>query len=132
MRRILAENGREYLPQYALATLCLLAVAATTAFSAWIMRDIIDEIFYRENYSLVPYICGAIIAAFAIRGIASYGQAVILARIGNNLVARYQRRLFDHLMRLGLDFYSNAPLRASSPPRSARTSPAFATCCRSR
>ncbi|MCO6386926.1 ABC transporter ATP-binding protein [Aliihoeflea sp. 40Bstr573] len=108
MRRILAENGREYLPQYALATLCLLAVAATTAFSAWIMRDIIDEIFYRENYALVPYICAAIIAAFAIRGIASYGQAVILARIGNNLVARYQRRLFDHLMRLGLDFYSNA------------------------
>ena len=108
MRRILAENGREYLPQYALATLCLVAVAATTAFSAWIMRDIIDEIFYRENYSLVPYICGAIIAAFAIRGIASYGQAVILARIGNNLVARYQRRLFDHLMRLGLDFYSSA------------------------
>jgi ATP-binding cassette, subfamily B, bacterial MsbA len=108
MRRILAENGREYLPQYGLATLCLVAVAATTAFSAWIMRDIIDEIFYRENYSLVPYICGAIIAAFAIRGIASYGQAVILARIGNNLVARYQRRLFDHLMRLGLDFYSSA------------------------
>jgi ATP-binding cassette, subfamily B, bacterial MsbA len=108
MRRILAENGREYLPQYALATLCLVAVAATTAFSAWIMRDIIDEIFYRENYELVPYICGAIVAAFAIRGIASYGQAVILARIGNNLVARYQRRLFDHLMRLGLDFYSSA------------------------
>ncbi len=108
MKRILAENGREYFPHYILATICLVAVAATTAFSAWIMRDIIDEIFYRENYALVPYICGAIIVAFAIRGAASYGQAVILARIGNNLVARYQRRLFDHLMRLGLDFFSSA------------------------
>lgn len=108
MKRILSENGREYLPQYILATICLVAVAGTTAFTAWIMRDIIDEIFYRENYALVPYICGAIVAAFAIRGIASYGQAVILAKIGNNLVARYQRRLFDHLMRLGLDFFSSA------------------------
>jgi ATP-binding cassette, subfamily B, bacterial MsbA len=108
IKRILAENGRDYMGQYALATVCLVAVAATTAFSAWIMRDIIDEIFYRENYGLVPYICGAIVAAFAIRGVASYGQAVILAKIGNNLVARYQQRLFDHLMKLGLDFYSSA------------------------
>jgi ATP-binding cassette, subfamily B, bacterial MsbA len=31
---------------------------------------------------------------------------VILASIGNNLVARYQKRLFAHLLRLGLDFFN--------------------------
>ena len=30
-----------------------------------------------------------------------------LATIGNNLVARYQRRIFDHLMKLGVDFFND-------------------------
>ena len=51
-------------------------------------------------------ICGTIFAAFAIRGIATYAQAVTLARIGNSLVARYQRRVFAHLMKLGVDYFS--------------------------
>ena len=49
IRRILAENGREYSWHYALAILCLLAVAVTTAFSAWIMKDVIDELFYERR-----------------------------------------------------------------------------------
>ena len=105
LRRVLAENGRQYVRQYIAAIVCLLVVAGTTAFSAWIMRDLVNEIFYRRNFQLVPLICGAIAAAFTLRGLATYGQAVLLARIGNNLVARYQRRLFDHLMRLGMDFF---------------------------
>jgi subfamily B ATP-binding cassette protein MsbA len=52
--------------------------------------------------------------AFTIRGLATYGQAVVLARIGNNLVARYQRRIFDHLMKLGIGFFTTTA-RASSP-----------------
>ena len=107
IRRILAENGRDYAWYYALAIVCLVAVAATTAFTAWIMRDVIDQIFYRQRGDLIVLICVAIMAAFVIRGIATYGQAVTLAKIGNNLVARYQRRIFDHLMKLGVGFFND-------------------------
>jgi subfamily B ATP-binding cassette protein MsbA len=106
LRRVLAENGREYVPHYVFAVVCLLAIAATTAFSAWIMRDVIDEIFYRRRADLIAVICGTIVVAFLIRGLATYGQSVVLARIGNNLVARYQQRLFDHLMKLGVGFFN--------------------------
>lgn len=106
IRRVLAENGRDYVPHYVFAILCLLAVAATTAFSAWIMRDVIDEIFYRRRADLIALICGAIVVAFVIRGLATYGQSVVLAKVGNNLVARYQQRLFDHLMKLGVGFFT--------------------------
>lgn len=107
IKRILSENGRDYLGLYALAAIFLLMLAATTAFSAWIMRDVINEIFYRERYDLIPIICGSIVAAFTIRGMAGYAQAVLLARIGNNLIARYQRRIFDHLMKLGVGFFTD-------------------------
>src|SRR5690606_23046586 len=52
-------------------------------------------------------ICGGIIAIFLIRGLATYGYSVTLAKIGNNVVARYQKRIFQHLMRLGVDFFSD-------------------------
>lgn len=107
LRRMLAENGRDYLGSYALAIVCLLAIAGTTAFTAWIMRDIVDELFLAGRHELVWAISGAIVAAFAIRGLATYFQAVLLARVGNNLVARYQRRIFDHLMHLGVSFYTS-------------------------
>lgn len=106
IRRVMAENGRDFIPQYTVAGLCMLAVAATTAFSAWIMRDIIDDVFYRQNWGLIGWICAAIVVAFTIRGFATYGQSVLLAQVGNNIVARYQARIFDHLMRLDIGYFT--------------------------
>lgn len=106
IKRVLAENGREYVRSYVIAGLCMMAVALTTAFPAWIMRDVIDDIFYRQRADLITMICVSIVAAFVIRGVAGYAQAVILAKVGNNLVARYQRRLFDHLMKLDVGFFT--------------------------
>lgn len=107
IRRILAENGRDYRWYYALAVLCLVMVAATTAFTAWIMKDVVDQIFYQQRGDLIALICLLILGAFMLRGLATYGQAVTLARIGNNLVARYQRRIFAHLMKLGINFFND-------------------------
>ena len=70
------------------------------------MRDVIDKVFYKQRYDLLALICGSIMLAFTIRGLASYMQAVLLAKIGNNLVARYQQRMFDHLMRLGVSYFT--------------------------
>jgi len=106
IRRVLAENGRDFIPQYSLAALCMVAIAATTAFSAWIMKYIIDDVFYDQRWDLIVWICAAIIIAFGIRGFATYGQAVLLAAVGNNIVARYQRRIFDHLMRLDISYFT--------------------------
>ena len=106
IRRVIAENGREYVSSYIIAVICLLAVAGTTAFSAWIMRDVIDQIFYNRRADLIAFICGTIVVAFMIRGLATYGQSVVLAKVGNNLVARYQQRMFDHLMKLGVGFFN--------------------------
>ncbi|MEM0899425.1 MAG: ABC transporter ATP-binding protein [Pseudomonadota bacterium] len=105
LARIFRENASRYKSRYAVAIACLVVIAATTAFSAWIMRDVIDEIFVRQRSELIGIIAGSIVLAFAIRGVAMYGQAVIMAQIGNDLVARYQQRVFDKLMSLSVDYF---------------------------
>jgi ATP-binding cassette subfamily B protein len=106
LKRIWVENGRSYRGLYALAALCLVVMSATTALAAWIMKPLVDDLFVAHHFERAPLICGAIVAIFFVRGIATYGQGVTLARIGNSMVARYQKRIFEHLMRLGVDFFS--------------------------
>ncbi|PDT80119.1 ABC transporter transmembrane domain-containing protein, partial [Sinorhizobium sp. BJ1] len=105
LRRVIAENGRDHIRGYAFAIACLVVVAATTGFTAWIMETVINEAFANRRADIVLAICGAIFAAFVLRGLATYGQAVALSKIGNNIVARYQRRLYAHLMALSVGYF---------------------------
>lgn len=107
IRRVFRENGREYVRDYIFAAICMLLVAGTTFFVAWLMSPVVNEIFVNKRVDLIALIAGSVVVAFLIRGAATYGQGVLLAKIGNNIVARYQKRLFDHLMRLGVGFYSD-------------------------
>ncbi|CCV10355.1 ABC transporter ATP-binding protein [Mesorhizobium sp. STM 4661] len=107
VRRILAENGHDYRWSYVFTIVCLLTVSGTTAVTALIMSPVVNQIFYERRGDLIAWICAAIMGAFILRGLAGYGQAVTLAKIGNNLVARYQKRIFDHLMKLGVGFFND-------------------------
>ncbi|MFN7009570.1 MAG: ABC transporter ATP-binding protein [Allorhizobium sp.] len=108
LKRIIAENGRDHVRGYAFAVLCLATVALTTAFTAWIMEAVVNEAFANQRADVVWLICGSILAAFVLRGFASYGQAVTLSKIGNNIVARYQRRLYSHLMTLSVGYFTES------------------------
>lgn len=108
LKRIMSENGREHIGGYVFAVICLITVALTTAFTAWIMESVINEAFANRRADLIWLICGSILASFVLRGLAGYGQAVTLSKIGNNIVARYQRRLFAHLMTLSIGYFSDA------------------------
>ena len=104
--RIMRENAHLFVRQYAIAIACLIVGAGCTAFLAWIMRDVIDKIFVQQIRAAIYTLPLIVFLTFAVRGLANYGQAVILARIGNNIVARYQRRLFSHITELSVDFFA--------------------------
>ncbi|WP_312414914.1 ABC transporter ATP-binding protein [Shinella sp.] len=108
LKRVIAENGRDHVRGYAMAIGCLVVVALTTAFTAWIMESVVNEAFANKRADLVMIICGAIFVAFVLRGFATYFEAVILSKIGNNIVARYQRRLYSHLMALSVGYYNES------------------------
>ncbi|KQQ73373.1 ABC transporter ATP-binding protein [Rhizobium sp. Leaf321] len=108
LKRVIAENGRDHVRSYAFAISCLVMVALSTAFTAWIMEKVVNEAFANKRADIVWLICGSILAAFVLRGFATYGQAVTLSKIGNNIVACYQRRIYSHLMSLSVGFFAEA------------------------
>ena len=107
VRRLISETGRQYMGRYAIAFGFMAMVAASAAGSAWIMKDVVDQIFVDRDPNMLFVLSGAVLFISVCRGIGSYGSTVTLSRIGNSIVATTQRRLFDHLLDLGVDFYSH-------------------------
>lgn len=107
IRRILAENFSLYRGSYALAIFCMVVVAMTTAYSAYIIKDVVNDVFDDKNLSAAYTIAAIILLIFFLKGIAGFGQDVLLNRIGNNIIARYQKRVYEHMLNLGVGFYTD-------------------------
>lgn len=107
VKRVLSENWKLYYKQYLVAFVFLGAVAASTAFVAYIVKNITNDVFVKQDLDAAFYIAVSIFAVFTIRGLATYGYLTVLGKIGNNIVARYQRRIFDHLLSLGVQFHKS-------------------------
>lgn len=105
VKRVLGENWTLYKGRYFLALVLLILVAASTAFPAWIVRDVINEVFDKQNLDVAYTLALSVFLAFTVRGFATYAYLYVLGKIGNNIVARYQRRIFEHLLRLGVGFH---------------------------
>ncbi|NRG18910.1 ABC transporter ATP-binding protein [Rhizobiales bacterium] len=123
--RLVSENARAYLPQYLLAFVFMGLVAATTAATAWIMKDVVNEVFINREINTVYVISAAVVAIFVVKGAATYGQTMLLQRIGNNMVANVQRRIYRHVVRQGLTYFDETSFgdigtRLSHNSRAAR------------
>ncbi len=105
-QRMAVENFTEHRRDYLVAGFCLLVIAGTTAYSAWLMGPVVKDVFYGNNFNQALILSATIVAIFLVKGVMSYFQSVILNRIGNAIVARYQRRIFAHLLDLDVDFFT--------------------------
>ena len=109
-RRLMLENAVEHWRPFLLSVTLLLMVSASTWATAYIMKDVINELFVDKRTDVLFWIVGAVIAIFMIRGFAAYGNAIILTRIGNRIIAKLQKRMFDHLLRQDARYYDTNSL----------------------
>ena len=103
--RLLSDQGVKHWKGYAFATAMTVVVAATTTASAWIMKDVVNEIFVAKKLAAVWIIGSAIVTIYAVKGFSTYGQTVVLARVANAIVADLQKRIFDKMLAMKLAFY---------------------------
>ncbi len=85
-----------------------MAVGATcTALSAYLIGHGINEAYVYRSFHGVVLVSIAAMVIFSLKGLATYGQAVTLARIGNEIIANNQRRMFDKLVTQEAGFFAN-------------------------
>jgi len=106
IRRLVTEYGLAHWKKYAIAFVLMAVSAAGTALTAYLMGVVVNEAYVNRSFYGIVALGFLTVAIFAIKGAATYGQAVVLSRIGNSIIAENQRRLFDRLMNQNLGFFA--------------------------
>ncbi|HEY1944486.1 MAG TPA: ABC transporter ATP-binding protein [Roseiarcus sp.] len=104
--RLLTDQGAKHWKGYAFAMAATAVVAGSTTMSAWIIKDVINQIFVAKKLSSVWAISGVIVAIYTVKGFSTYAQTVVLARVANNIVADVQSRIFRKMLAMSLSFYN--------------------------
>jgi ATP-binding cassette, subfamily B, bacterial MsbA len=108
LRRLLTDQGFKHWKGYAFAFAMMGMIALTTSLSAWIIGKIINEVFVGRSLTAVWEITAAIVVIYTVKGLATYGQQVVLSRVGNSIVADVQRRIFNQMLRMKVVYYSRS------------------------
>ena len=124
IRRLLAEHACSHWRAYVFVLVMMAVMAASTASAAYLIGHAVNAAYVSRNFGAVLTVCMAIIIIAAIKGFATYFQAVELSRISNRIIADNQRRIFEKLMQQGLAFFadrhsSEFSARITSSARSA-------------
>ena len=109
MSRLARESIRPYVVWIVAAIICMALVAAATAASAWLMKPVINDVFFAKNETLLWIIAAAVFITFAIKGLANYGQSVLMSYVGQRIITDTQHRLYAHLTRMELGFFHDNP-----------------------
>jgi ATP-binding cassette subfamily B protein len=107
IRRLLLEQGMRHWRRYAVAFILMAIAAGCTALIAYLIGNVVNEAYINRNMPGIYLLGGVTVALFTTKGLATYGQSVMLSRIGNRIVADNQRAVFDKLLNEGLGFFSD-------------------------
>jgi subfamily B ATP-binding cassette protein MsbA len=88
-----------------LAMLCMLVMAAATSATAFLVKPVLDDIFFNKNIQMLTLIPVAVIVIYLLRGFGMYGQEYLMSYVGQGIIRRLRNMLYDHIQDLPLSFF---------------------------
>jgi ATP-binding cassette subfamily B protein len=112
LRRLFVEHGRAHLPSY-LAAAALMAVSAgATALSVSLLRPVVNGMMTFDGESMTGFkqlrwMAIYVAILYGIRGVATFGQLVLMSRAGNRIVASVQSKVYERLLEQPVGFFQD-------------------------
>ena len=97
---------RPHVPVLVLGGLLALVVAGAEGAIAWLVKPAMDDIFIRRDLLMLKVIPLLLLAAYVVKGVARYGQAYLMAAVGERVIAALRRTLYVHLQQMPLAFFT--------------------------
>src|SRR5438105_13370688 len=107
VRRLLIEQAAQQWRRYALAFGLMAIAAASTTLGVYLVGPVINAAYVDKNLPGIIVLAFATAVIFMIKGMATYGGALQLARIGNRIIAENQCKMFSRLLQQNLGFFAD-------------------------
>ena len=106
IHRLLTEQAFGQWRRYAVAFALMGVAAAATALGAYLIGNVINAAYVDKNLPGIIVLALVTALIFLIKALSTYGSSVMLARIGNRIVALNQRQMFNALINQNVAFFS--------------------------
>jgi subfamily B ATP-binding cassette protein MsbA len=107
--RRLLEFVKPYWKHLAGAMVCMLFVSAATSGSAFLVKPVLDDVFFKKDLVMLKLIPLAIIGIFILKGVFDYGQAFLMSYVGQRIIADLREKIYNHIQSLSLSFFTRNP-----------------------
>jgi len=110
LKRLYDEHGRLYTRWYILALVLMSIGAIVTAYSAYLLKPVVNGMMGNggsASFATIRLLAYTVGGLFVVRGLATFGHSYILARIGNQIIASLQNRVFAHLLAQPVGYFQN-------------------------
>ncbi|MBU4370484.1 MAG: lipid A export permease/ATP-binding protein MsbA [Proteobacteria bacterium] len=107
--RRLLKLAKPHAFKFSIAMFCMLVVGATTSALAFLVKPTLDEIFLKQNASMLKWIPLAVVGIYLVKGACSYAQTILMNFIGQRIVADLRAELYRKIQIQSLAFFTKNP-----------------------
>ncbi|MEM7196967.1 MAG: ABC transporter ATP-binding protein [Pseudomonadota bacterium] len=105
LTRLWRDYMRQYWRLYLVAVFCMIIVGGMTAAMVRLVEPTLDIAFINKDQRLIITMALAFFLCAVIRGIANFGQSVLLYQIGFKIIESIQNQMFQTLQSADLQFF---------------------------
>jgi subfamily B ATP-binding cassette protein MsbA len=104
---------KPYWFKLAFAMLFMSLVAATNGLTAYIVKPVLDKIFFEKNADMLYIIPFGVILLYLVKGVFEYLQAYLMGFVGQKVVNDIRNLVFSALQRQPLSYFDKTPTGSS-------------------
>lgn len=95
----------EHWRQLLLAGVCMLLGSLATPAMAYLVKPAVDEIFVRKDLTMLKVLPVVVLLVFFVNGLADYGRAFLMNRVGRNIIRKLRILIYDRLIDMPMSFF---------------------------
>jgi len=88
-----------------LAMVCMLLIAVASSATAFLVKPVLDDIFFNKDTTMLKIIPIAVILIYFFRGLGMYGQSYLMNYVGENIIKDLRNDLYNRIQDLPIAFF---------------------------
>ncbi|MBW2484223.1 MAG: ABC transporter permease, partial [Deltaproteobacteria bacterium] len=100
---------KPYKSRLIIAMICMIIVASMAGAQAYVVKPLLDEIFFKQDRTMLLLVPLGILGIFFFKGIFYYVYNYLLAKVGQSVIRDLRYILYNHIQSLPLSFFQKKP-----------------------
>ena len=105
----LLQYVKPYKSWLVISMVCMVIVASMAGAQAYLVKPLLDEIFFNKNGTMLKLVPLVIMGVFLVKGLFSYSYNYFLQKVGQSIIRDLRNLLYSHIQSLPLSFFQKKP-----------------------